>query len=237
MRLLSFFILLGIFIMPVKTAAAGDADVEAARVALFEVLADYDPGSVINEALRERLDDAATRLEQAAGRVPDLKAETQQVTGQWQNLFSSQGIVGEIDLSFMTRALPGGGRQGGMARSLNVTQELRPADHFYRNMMVMSVGEEQLPMLYIATAGLDISPDAPNLLEVRFKRIEFLPARADVTLAQLREALLLPPDSPLAIDVPVDRSRPGATSAVVYLDNDIRINRGKDYFAILRKIR
>lgn len=215
----------------------GEADaVQQAKSALLEVLAGYEPGSQISEALKVRVSDAAAALEQAAGGPPDLLANVERVSGQWVNLFSSQGVVGEIDVSFMTRALPGGGHAGGKALSKVVLQELRPAENFYRNMMVMTAGEQDTPLLHVATAMVDIDRQSPNFLQVRFKRIEFLPGRADVTLEQLREALRLPEATPLAVNVPVDLSKPAAASEVTYLDGDLRINRGKTYIAILRKV-
>lgn len=219
------------------TGQGGEADaVQQAKSALLEVLAGYEPGSQISEALKVRVSDAAAALEQAAGGPPDLLANVERVSGQWVNLFSSQGVVGEIDVSFMTRALPGGGHAGGKALSKVVLQELRPAENFYRNMMVMTAGEQDTPLLHVATAMVDIDKQSPNFLQVRFKRIEFLPGRADVTLEQLREALRLPEATPLAVNVPVDLSKPAAASEVTYLDGDLRINRGKTYIAILRKV-
>lgn len=219
------------------TGQGGEADaVQQAKSALLEVLAGYEPGSQISEALKVRVSDAAAALEQAAGGPPDLLANVERVSGQWVNLFSSQGVVGEIDVSFMTRALPGGGHAGGKALSKVVLQELRPAENFYRNMMVMTAGERDTPLLHVATAMVDIDRQSPNFLQVRFKRIEFLPGRADVTLEQLREALRLPEATPLAVNVPVDLSKPAAASEVTYLDGDLRINRGKTYIAILRKV-
>lgn len=91
----------------------GEVDAaQQAKSALLEVLAGYEPGAQISEALKVRVSDAAAALEQAAGGPPDLLANIEQVSGQWVNLFSSQGVVGEIDVSFMTRALPGGGHAG-----------------------------------------------------------------------------------------------------------------------------
>jgi len=135
----------------------GEVDaVQQAKSALLEVLAGYEPGSQISEALKGRVGDAAAALQQAAGGPPDLLANIEQLSGQWVNLFSSQGVVGEIDVSFMPRALPGGGHAGGKALSKVVLQELRPAENFYRNMMVMTAGEQDTPLLHVATAMVDI---------------------------------------------------------------------------------
>lgn len=71
---------------------------------------------------------------------------------------------------------------------------------------------------------------------VRFRRIEFLPARAGLTLEQLRTVLELPEGTPLAVGVPLDFSKPGAISEAAYLDDDLRINRGQGCVAMLRKV-
>lgn len=218
-------------------AMAEEDGVAAAKAALFKRLAEYRPGAPVGEELTGRIDAAAAELERAAGGPPDLRANLERLTGQWVSLFSSQGVVGEIEVRFMTRALPGGGHAGGTALSQVVLQELRPAERFYRNMMTMLAGEPRIPLLHVATASVDVAEDAPNFLEVRFRRIEFLPGRADVTLEQLRDALALPEEAPLAVDVPMDLSKPASRSEVTYLDDDLRINRGKNYVAILRKVR
>jgi len=212
-------------------------DVAAAKAALLVAIAETRPGAPAGPDATARIDAAAAALEAAAGAPPDLRAAPMLADGQWANLFSSQGVVGEIDLKFMTRTLPGGGSKGGTARSLTVLQELRPEERFYRNMMVMEAGEANTPFLYIATADLGISEEKPNDLEVRFKRIEFAPARADVSLDDLRAALNVPAETPLSIAVPQDPARPASISTVTYVDEDLRINRGKDYIAVLRKVR
>ena len=221
-----------------ETMADKVSDIESKKSALFKVLSDYEPGAPATEELTARISSAAEKLEKAAGGPPDLRTRLnmERVTGHWVNLFSSQGVTGEIELKFMTRALPGGGVSGGTVQSQAVLQELRPEERFYRNTLIFSVGDEEIPALHIATADLGISESTPNLLEVRFKRIEFMPARAKVTQEQLRELLKLPAHESLGINVPIDLSKPAPTSAVTYLDDDLRINRGETYIAILRKV-
>ncbi len=205
------------------------------KAALMKALESYTPGDPVGDELLERIDAAALALEKTVA-PPDLSADPAAVDGLWVNLFSSQGVVGEIDLSFMTRALPGGGKKGGKARSLAVLQELHPDQRFYRNAMTMTAGEEETPVLYLATADLGISKTASNVLEVQFHTITFAPGRADVSLEALRQALDVSQDAPLTIRLPTNTGRPPSTSTVTYLDEDLRINRGKDYIAILRKV-
>lgn len=207
-----------------------------AKAALLEAIDAYEPGSPVTEEITARIDAAAKVLEQSAGAPPQLSGMTDILTGQWTSVFSSQGIVGEIDVSFMTRAHPGGGVNGGKAISHMVLQELNPENGFYRNMMVMSAGENDTPLLHIATADLGLAEDQPNVLEVRYKRLEFVPASADVDMAELRAVLGLPEDAHLAIDIPQSPDRPASRSTVSYLDEDLRINRGKTYIAVLRKV-
>jgi len=218
------------------TAAADGAAVRQARAELLDVLAAYAPGAAPDEAFTARVDTAARELERAAG-PPDLRVLPDRAAGLWRTLFSSQGVFGEVDLAFMTRALPGGGAAGGTARIEQVLQELRPSDGFYRNTMVMRVGPEGVPALYFATADLAIAETPPNALAVRFRRIEFVPARADIPPAVLREALGLPPDTPLALTIPRRPDVRASISKVTYLGERLRINRGDDYVAVLERVR
>ncbi len=224
------------FLCACSTLQSETITVDDAKAALFEAIAAYAPGAPVTEEITASIDAAATVLEQAAGKPPQLSEMTDILNGQWASLFSSQGIVGEIDMAFMTRAHPGGGVSGGTATSHMVLQELNPEMGFYRNLMVMSAGENDTALLHLATADLEFSKDHANVLLVRFKRIEFVPASAEVTLPELREVLGLPADAHLAIDIPYDAERPASTSTVTYLDEDLRVNRGRNYIAILRKV-
>lgn len=225
---------MALYLLPAQLMAAGHAENEA-RAQLLQALEAYQPGSAPDAEVTRLIDAAAARLEQLVG-PPDLQADASAAAGQWLTLFSSQGIFGEIDLSFMTRAMPGGGSEGGTARIEQVVQELRPAQGFYRNMMVMQVGAQGVPALYIATADLSISTAQSNLLEVRFRRIEFVPGSAAVSPAELRSALKLPAGTPLALEIPLMPGAPASDSTVTYLDDELRINRGKDYFAVMRRL-
>jgi hypothetical protein len=230
----SIILMLTFYLVPTLLVAAGHAKSEA-RAQLLQALEAYQPGSAPDADVTRSIDAAAAKLEQLVG-PPDLQADASAAAGQWLTLFSSQGIFGEIDLSFMTRAMPGGGAEGGTARIEQVVQELRPAQGFYRNMMVMQVGSQAVPALYIATADLSISATQSNLLEVRFRRIEFVPGSAAVSPAQLRSALKLAEGTPLALEIPLMQGAPASDSTVTYLDGNLRINRGKDYFAVMRRL-
>jgi len=230
-------VLFFIFIITACASPYSEAvTVDQAKAALLVAVAAYDPGSPVTDEVTKSIDAAAKVLEEAAGKPPNLSEMHSILRGQWASIFSSQGIVGEIDMAFMTRAHPGGGISGGKALSHMVLQELNPENRFYRNMMVMSAGEDDLPLLHIATADVGLAQDQPNVLEVRFKRIEFVPGRADVTQEQLRAVLGLPEDAHLGIDIPQDPARPASRSTVTYVDEELRINRGKNYIAVLRKI-
>lgn len=212
-----------------------DAAVAGAKAALLAVIAQIQPGTPPDAATIAAVDRAATRLE-ATRSPPDLAADPAQLDGVWTNLFSSQGIVGEIDVAFMTRSLPGGGQPGGKARVLNVLQELRVDERFYRNMMFLEAGPTQTPIFYSATADVTVAADRPADLAVRFKRFVFAPARADVDNDAVRRALALPAGAPLALEIPADKLPPASASTVSFVDGDIRINRGKDYVAVLRRV-
>lgn len=230
------FLLAGLLLMPAGVAAAETPARAEARAALLGALAEYRPGAAPDAAMVARIDAAAAALERTAT-TPDLRESAGLATGTWLTRFSSQGVFGDIDVAFMTRALPGGGASGGKARVEQVLQELDPAKRFYRNTMVLTVGADALPVLYFATADLGVSQARPNDLEVSFKRIEFVAGRAGVSQDALRRALGLADTTPLAIDVPAMPGRGPSVSTVTYLDGQLRINRGKDYIAVLEKVR
>lgn len=231
------FYLVLIFVMAACASPYSEAvTVDEAKAALLAAVDAYEPGAPVTDEITASIDAAAKVLEEAAGKPPNLSEMKSILRGQWASIFSSQGIVGEIDMAFMTRAHPGGGVSGGKALSHMVLQELNPENRFYRNMMVMSAGEENIPLLHIATADLGLAKDQPNVLEVRFMRIEFVPGRADVTQEQLRDVLGLPADAHLGIDIPQDPARPASRSTVTYVDEELRVNRGKNYIAVLRKV-
>ncbi|MEM9531090.1 MAG: PAP/fibrillin family protein [Pseudomonadota bacterium] len=228
--------LLALLITPAANLTQMSEAQVSALAGLESALAAYTPGSAISDEVRDRIDAAAAALEATAS-VPDLIANPDLARGIWVNRFSSQGVVGEIDLQFMTRAMPGGGQPGRKAQSLTVIQELNPDQRFYRNMMTMTAGEDDIPFLYVATADLGVSEAEPNVLEVAFHTIAFVPGRADVTHDQLRSVLGVGENAPLSIVIPLDPARPPATSTVTYLDDRFRINRGKDYVAVLERVR
>lgn len=206
-----------------------------AKDELLAVIGRHPPGTPPDAATAAAVSAAAAVLE-ATRPAPDLAAMADQLNGMWTNLFSSQGILGEVDVAFMTRSLPGGGAPGGKARVHNVLQEIRLGDGFYRNMMMIDAGPAQTPILYSATADVAVADDRADGLAVRFRRFVFAPARADVGNADVRRALALPDETPLALEIPADKLPPASPSTVSYLDGDIRINRGKDYIVVLRRV-
>ena len=195
------------------------ADVDDAKAALIKALSEYTLGDPITKDITASIDAAAVALEQAAGDTPKLTEMTKILTGQWESVFSSQA------------AHPGSKTTAHIG-----LQELNPEKGFYRDMTVMSAGENKTPLLHIATADLGLAKDLPNVLEVRFHRVEFVPARADVSMKHLRTVLGLPEDARLSVDISDDSNRPVSRLTVTFVDEDLRINRGNDYIAVLRKI-
>ena len=201
----------------------------------MQALAAYQPGEPPTEEITAKIDAAAARLEALAG-PPDLQADASLADGLWLTLVSSQGVFGDVDLAFMTRALPGGGVEAGSGRIVQVLQELRPSLGMYRNTAFLEVGDDALPAVHFATADLGVSSAQANVITVRFRRIEFAPTSAVVSPDALRAALGLPDDAPLVHEIPVMDGVPPSTSTVTYLDEELRINRGKDYIAVLRRL-
>ena len=138
-----------------SAAAQAQVSTDAAKAALLEVIKEYQPGMPVTEALTAKIDAATSALENST-EAPNLQADASGADGIWINMFSSQGILGDIDVSFMTRALPGGGQSGGKATALTVLQELHPEQRFYRNMMTMITGD--VPFLYICLLYTSPSP-------------------------------------------------------------------------------
>ena len=195
------------------------ADVDDAKAALIKALSEYTLGDPITKDITASIDAAAIALEQAAGDTPKLTEMTKILTGQWESVFSSQAA-----------------HPGSKTTAHIVLQELNPEKGFYRDMTVMSAGENKTPLLHIATADLGLAKDLPNVLEVRFHRVEFVPARADVSMKHLRTVLGLPEDARLSVDISDDSNRPVSRLTVTFVDEDLRINRGNDYIAVFRKI-
>lgn len=215
--------------------AADDSAVATAKQNLLSVLEGYKSGAPISDALKAAVDAAAEDLENTQSSGVNLNSNPD-VKGIWVTLFSSQGILGTVDVSFMTRALPGGGKSGGTASIKSVSQELRPDSRFYRNMMVMTAGKDETPILYVATADLGIAADKSDDLEVLFHTIAFVPGGMDVSMPDVRAALALSEDTPLSIDIPLSLQRKASRSTVTYLDDNLRINRGKNYVAVMQKV-
>jgi len=235
-RIISVISLTLLLVLGTATAATGeDPELVEARAQLMRALADYQPGQPPTEATTSAIDAAAVRLETLTG-PPDLQADASLADGLWLTLFSSQGVFGDVDLAFMTRALPGGGVEAGSGRVVQVLQELRPSIGLYRNTAFLEVGEDALPAVHFATADLAVSAEQANVITVRFRRIEFAPTRAEVAPDTLRAALGLPSDAPLVHEIPIMEGVPPSESTVTYLDGQLRINRGKDYIAVLRRL-
>jgi|GEM_PF-6990026 len=218
---------LGVLMM---ATAALSAQTEAAKADLMQLLAAQPAASVPDAARKAEIDAAAARLEASAA-LPDLNVSKAEADGVWMTLYSSQGIFGKIPVAFMTRALPGGGASGGTATVEQVWQEFNLESRFYRNSMLLLAGDT--PIHYIATADVGVAAAKPNDLEVAFHDIVFAPGKAGVSNEDVRAALQLAPETPLSIKVP---ARTPSVSSVTYLDGDLRINRGKDYVAVLRKV-
>ena len=199
---------------------AADKAVVKAKAELFEALANYTLGDTITTEITESIDAAVVKLEQAAGEPPKLTDMTEILTGQWASLFSSQtwGNHGGGDSRLTTQM---------------ALQELNLEKSFYRNMKIMNAGE--IPLLHISTAELSLAKDVPNVFELWFNHVEFVPARADVDLKELRSVLGLSEDAKLAVYMPSD-AQTKSRSTVTFVDKDLRINRGKDSLEVLRKI-
>jgi hypothetical protein len=212
------------------TAAVADdgaAVLAERKAALLAAVAAYEPGTPVTPQQDRRVDAAAAALEALAG-TPDLAADPSVVDGTWIALYHTHDLLHRVDVGFMSGRL----YAPLTVRAMATTQELWPKRSFYRNRMVLET-PGGVPLIYTATARLALSAEAPNVLEVTFERFEFAPGAASVSQADLRESLGLATDTPLAIEVAEPRT---STSTVTYVDEDLRVNRGRDYIAVMRKL-
>jgi hypothetical protein len=206
---------------------------ESVKAALLAVLAGVNPAAPVADDLKARIEAAVAAVE-ASAPVPDFGVTPAAADGVWTTLYSSQGIFGAVPVSFMTRAMPGGGADGGTAEVVQVWQEIDMGRGFYRNSMALRAGPGKVPILYLATADVAPTKDRPNGFDVAFREMVFAPGVPEVSNADVRAALALGTEVPLAIRVPAPVAAP---ATVTFLDEDLRINRGANYVAVLRRVR
>ncbi|WP_416908593.1 MAG: PAP/fibrillin family protein [Polymorphobacter sp.] len=200
---------------------------------LLIILSGIDPTRPLADDVKARIE-AAIAATEASAPAPDFGATPAAADGVWTTLYSSQGIFGDVPVSFMTRAMPGGGADGGTARVRQVWQEIDMGRGFYRNSMLLEAGPAATPIHYLATADVAPAPERPNGFGVAFRQMVFAPGAPGVDNAQVRAALALSAETPLSITVPSPQPAP---ATVTYLDDDLRINRGKDYVAAMQRVR
>ncbi len=201
----------------------------AAKSELLAAIATYTPGTAVTPELDERIKALAAKLEASTGGKPDLAAKPGLVAGIWTCVFDSRDLLHVAGMKIMS-----GGRYADAKIPARATiQELVPERGFYRNTVVLAAGPDAVAVNYEATAELMIEPTAPNIFRVKFTQLAFVPADAKHDAAAVRAALGLPADAPLVLQVPPG---PASPSEVTYVDADLRINRGKAYVSILRRL-
>jgi hypothetical protein len=219
-------------VIAISSGAAVAADstaVSAAKRALVAAVASYTPGTAVTPALDAQVKALAASLESAAGAKPDLVSNPELVHGIWVCTFDSRDLLHVAGMKIMT-----GGRYPDAKIPARATvQELAPSRGFYRNTVMLAAGADAIPVNYEATAELSIDSTARNVFRVKFTQLAFVPGDARYDAAAVRTALGLPADAPLVMQVPAG---PASPSEVTYVDADLRINRGKDYISVLRRL-
>ena len=216
---------------PAPTAPmSARAEVQDALDRVLALVAEYRPGTPVDPALDARVRSAVDALERAAGAPPDVAANPASVDGVWLCVYDTRDLLHVAGMRIMS----GGRYPDAKIPARTTIQELRPAQGWYRNTVVLAAGPQQIPVNYEATAKLSLDPAAPNVFRVQFERLAFVPADARHDAAAVRAALGLPADAPLVIDVPPG---PASPSTVVYVDDAVRINRGKAYVSVLKRLR
>jgi hypothetical protein len=200
----------------------------ALKKILLNVVGRYEAGTPVTAILDEAVKRAARSLEDEIG-PPDLVANPALVDGVWMCVFDSRDLLHQANLAVMT----GGALPAKMIPVLTTFQELRPAENFYRNTMVMRAGAQGLLFNYISSAAFTIAPEAPNVFQVSFTTTSMVPADARISPQSLREALELPESMPLSFGGPPRGPFP---SIVSYADEHLRINRGETYISVLQRL-
>jgi hypothetical protein len=214
-----------LFASALPPAAADEPDARAAMLAAVER---YRPGTPVTPELDREVRAAADRLAEAS-RPPDLLATPEALDGVWLCLYDSRGLLHEAGLRIMSGTRYPDARIPARA----TTQELSLREGFYRNLVALAAGPGRLPVLYQATARVTVEREAPNVLRVAFSRLDFVPLDAAQGPDDVRRALGLQPDAALSITV---ANAPSSSSEVVYLEDNLRVNRGADYVSILQRL-
>lgn len=202
---------------------------EDAKRRLLEVVAEYRPGTRVTPELDTRIRAAADLLEAMSGGAPDIRGRPALVDGVWVCLYDSRDLLHEAGMRIMS----GGLYPDARIPATSTLQILQPAQNYYRNVVLLAAGPQRIPVIYDATAQLGFDEKASNVFRVKFTRLAFLPGDARYGEADVRRALGLPDGAALVIDVPPG---PASPSTVTYVDGDLRINRGKGYIAVMRRL-
>ena len=219
--------------VPLGSATSEEApDLGELKSQLLLTVAEYEPGTPVTPEIDAKISAAAKALEDAAG-LPNLSENVEQLDGTWLSLYDTRNLAYQVNLKFMS----GGLYPDTMTPVRMTTQEWRPAEGFYRNIMFMEAGDDKVPFIYTATAGLSISDKEQNLVDVAFQTFEFIPSDARYSADDLRSALGIEPSTPLVVKMP--EGVPASNTHVTYLDEDIRINRGTvtPYIAVLKRLK
>jgi hypothetical protein len=202
-----------------------------AKAKLLAAIARYTPGTAVTPDVDDAVKAAGADLEALAG-VPNVVANPSLVDGQWRCLFDSRNLLHTVSRAMMTN----GAAADAPVSALQTTQELRPAEKLYRNMVFLAAGPERLPVLYVSSGVLGFDPSMPNMFQISFVGQDFIAGDARMSGADVRAALGLPDDFALSSRFPARGPFP---SEVSYVDEDLRINRGKlgnPYIAVLQRI-
>jgi PAP_fibrillin len=102
-----------------------------------------------------------------------------------------------------------------------IDQEIDPATGAYNNVVTIELGDAGIPALLIIHGAYTPDAENPQRFQVAFTQAEVLP-RDGSTEAQLRAAIGDGPDAPLSRPFKAPRLH----SDVIYVDEDLRINKG-----------
>jgi hypothetical protein len=202
---------------------------QLAKTELLAVIASHPPDRPVTSEIDVAIKAAALKLETLAG-VPNVAAEPSLVEGIWMCVYDTRDLLNAAGMKIMS----GGLYPDAKIPARATIQELHPARGLYRNTVALLAGPNKIAVSYEATATLAIDPATPNLFRVKFEQLAFIPTDARYSQDDVRAALGLAASAPLVIKVPPG---PASPSEVSYVDADLRINRGKTYISVLRRLR
>lgn len=193
------------------------------KSALLELVGQAPPGELLSPKDVQELDRLASELSAHSLYVPAERLDV--VAGNWETLFASFGpkhsagkaLVQDSDLAIQAfNNLP-----SAAIRVSGIRQEIDPPTAVYSNVILFSAPDESADGVLVIHGRYTLDAARSDRFHVAFDRAE-LRAGPPRDMAGLLRALSLAPDALTDVSF----KPPKLHSDMVYLDDDLRINRG-----------